>query len=130
MHHVKHLEIVQGSEGTVGDRCSTKSIAREDGGGCSAPGCCVIVALERIRERLDAVEELAFRQNAEVRDTLKNVQDLERLVARRHWHCWPTGPRVAQTVNGGPRVKVVLEQARSPPVQPPAELDELLDVRD
>ena len=43
-----------------------------------------LVALEPIRDRLDAVEELAFRttERGKFRETLKAVQDLERLVAR------------------------------------------------
>ena len=41
-------------------------------------------ALDRIRDRLDAVEEFAFRSTdrGKFRDALKVVQDLERLVAR------------------------------------------------
>jgi DNA mismatch repair ATPase MutS len=57
-----------------------------------------LCALERIQDRLDAVEELAFRstERGKFRDVLKSVHDLERLVARaalatrRHatsWHC-------------------------------------------
>ena len=43
-----------------------------------------LVALERIQDRLDAVEEFAFRttERAKVRDTLKSVHDMERLVGR------------------------------------------------
>ena len=43
-----------------------------------------LVSLEIIRDRLDAVEELAFRatDRGKLRATLKAVQDLERLVAR------------------------------------------------
>ena len=43
-----------------------------------------LVALEPIRDRLDAVEELAFRttERGKFRDAIKAVQDLERLVAR------------------------------------------------
>ena len=43
-----------------------------------------LVALEPIRDRLDAVEELAFRntERGKFRDAIKGVQDLERLVAR------------------------------------------------
>src|SRR4029453_14475994 len=42
------------------------------------------VALERIQDRLDAVEEFAFRstERAKVRETLKSVHDMERLGAR------------------------------------------------
>ena len=43
-----------------------------------------LASLERIRDRLDAVEELAFRstERGKFRETLKSVHDLERLVAR------------------------------------------------
>ena len=43
-----------------------------------------LVALERIQDRLDAVEEFAFRttDRGKLRETLKAVQDMERLVAR------------------------------------------------
>ncbi len=43
-----------------------------------------LVALERIQDRLDAVEELAFRstERAKLRETLKTIHDIERLVAR------------------------------------------------
>ena len=43
-----------------------------------------LVTLEPIRERLDAVEELAFRaaDRGKVRETLKSVLDLERLVSQ------------------------------------------------
>ena len=43
-----------------------------------------LVSLEAIRDRLDAVEELAFRttDRGKLRETFKTVQDLERLTAR------------------------------------------------
>ena len=43
-----------------------------------------LVALERIQDRLDAVEDFAFRatERAKLRDTLKSIHDIERLVAR------------------------------------------------
>ena len=44
-----------------------------------------LLALERIQDRLDAVEEFAFRttERAKLRDTLKTVHDIERLVGAR-----------------------------------------------
>ena len=43
-----------------------------------------LLSLERVRDRLDAVEDFAFKttERGRFRDTLKSVQDLERLVAR------------------------------------------------
>src|SRR5712691_4575236 len=135
---LKHLEIVQGSEGTVRgslldeiDRTVTAMGGRLLRSWLLRP----LVALERIRERLDAVEELAFRatERGKFRDTLKNVQDLERLVARTA--LGTAGPRdlvsLKQSLAAVPRVRVVREQARSPLLcSLLAELDELLDVRD
>jgi DNA mismatch repair protein MutS len=135
---LKHLEIVQGSEGTIRgslldeiDRTVTAMGGRLLRSWLLRP----LVALERIRERLDAVEELAFRatERGKFRDTLKNVQDLERLVARTA--LGTAGPRdlvsLKQSLAAVPRVKLVLEQVRSPLLCSfLAELDELLDVRD
>ena len=43
-----------------------------------------LTALEPIRDRLDAVEELAVRttDRGKARETLKSIQDLERLISR------------------------------------------------
>src|SRR5205823_6210511 len=84
---VKHLEIIDGSEGGRGGSlldeldCTATSIgSRLLRSWLLRP----LVALEPIRDRLDAVEELAYRtiDRGKLRDTLKSVQDLERLVAR------------------------------------------------
>ena len=60
-----------------------------------------LVSLDRIRDRLDAVEEFAFRSTdrGKFREVLKSVQDLERLVAR------------AALGNAGPRDLVGLKQS-------------------
>src|SRR6185436_16919756 len=84
---LKHLEIVEGSEGgrdgsllEILDRSVTSAGSRLLRSWLLRP----LVALEPIRERLDAVEELAFRttERGKFRDAIKAVQDLERLVAR------------------------------------------------
>ena len=71
-----------------------------------------------IRDRLDAVEELAFRttDRGKFRDALKAVQDLERLVARAA--LGTAGPRdflgLKQSITVIPRVRTVLAELRAP----------------
>ena len=135
---VKHLEIVEGSEGgrsgslldeldrtvtTMGSRLLRSWLLRP------------LVALEPIRDRLDAVEELAFRttDRGTLRETIKSVQDLERLVARAA--LGTAGPRdlvgLKQSLTVVPRVRAVLAELQAPLVRSlVAELDDLADVRD
>ncbi len=94
-----------------------------------------LVAIERIQDRLDAVEDFAFRSTARVklRETLKSVHDIERLVARAA--LGTAGPRdlvaLRQSIAAVPRVRMVLEDFQSPLVKSlAAELDDLTDVRD
>src|SRR6266446_9962175 len=94
-----------------------------------------LFALEPIRDRLDAVEELAFRttDRGKFRDTIKAVQDLERLVARAA--LGTAGPRdlagLKQSLAVVPRVRAVLRDLQAPLVRSlVAQLDELADVRD
>jgi len=135
---LKHLEVVVGSEGTPQgsllheiDRTVTPMAGRLLRGWLLRPLC----ALERIRDRLDAVEELAFRttDRGKFRDTLKSVHDLERLVARVA--LGSAGPRdlvaLCQSLTTVPRVRGLLQDLRAPLVQSLlAELDDLSDVRD
>jgi DNA mismatch repair protein MutS len=93
-----------------------------------------LVAIEAIRDRLDAVEELAFRttDRGKLRETLKTVQDLERLTARVALST--AGPRdligLRQSLAAVPRVRVLLQDCQAPLVKSlVAELDELADVR-
>jgi len=88
---LKHLEILEGSEGGRAgslldelDRAVTSMGSRLLRAWLLRP----LVALEPIRDRLDAVEELAFRttERGKFREALKAVQDLERLVARVEDH--------------------------------------------
>jgi DNA mismatch repair protein MutS len=94
-----------------------------------------LVALERIQDRLDAVEDFAFRGTGRIklRDTLKSVHDIERLVARAA--LGTAGPRdlvsLRQSIAAVPRVRMVLEEFQAPLVKSlVAELDDLVDVRD
>jgi DNA mismatch repair protein MutS len=135
---LKHLEIVAGSEGgTQGsllneiDRTVTSIGGRLLRAWLLRPLC----ALERIRDRLDAVEELAFRSTdrGKFRDTLKGVHDLERLVARAA--LGTAGPRdlvaLKESLAATPRVKLVLTDVQAPLLRSLlGELDDLADVRD
>src|SRR2546422_2296500 len=134
---LKHLEIIEGSEGgrdgslldeldrtvtSVGSRLLRSWLLRP------------LFALEPIRDRLDAVEELAFRttERGKFRDAIKSVQDLERLVARAA--LGTAGPRdlvgLERSLTAVPRVRTVLAELHAPLVQSlVAELDDLADVR-
>ncbi len=94
-----------------------------------------LVALERIQDRLDAVEDFGFRSTAraKLRDALKGVHDIERLVARAA--LGTAGPRdlvsLRQSIAAIPRVRLVLEDFQAPLVRSlVSELDDLADVRD
>ncbi|HEX3704483.1 MAG TPA: DNA mismatch repair protein MutS [Vicinamibacterales bacterium] len=135
---LRHLEILEGSEGgragslldeidrtvsSIGSRLLRSWLLRP------------LVTLEPIRDRLDAVEELAFRstERGKFRDTIRAVQDLERLVARAA--LGTAGPRdlvgLKQSLAVVPRVKAVLGELQAPLLRSLlAELDELPDVRD
>jgi len=134
---VKHLEIIDGSEGgregslldqldctatSIGSRLLRSWLLRP------------LVALEPIRDRLDAVEELTFRtiDRGKLRDTLKTVQDLERLIARVA--LGTAGPRdlvgLKQSLAVIPRVRIVLEECQAPLLRSlVATLDDVADVR-
>jgi len=94
-----------------------------------------LIALERIHDRLDAVEDFAFRSTArtKLRDALKNVHDIERLVARAA--LGTASPRdlvsLRQSISAIPRVRMVLDDVQAPLVRSlVAELDDLADLRD
>jgi DNA mismatch repair protein MutS len=135
---LKHLEVVAGSEGgTKGslldeiDRTVTSMGGRLLRAWLLRP----LASLERIRDRLDAVEELAFRtiERGKFRETLKSVHDLERLVARAA--LGTAGPRdlvaLRQSLAAIPRLKLLLDPLQAPLVRSlTASLDELADLRD
>jgi len=134
---LKHLEVVVGSEGGAEgsllheiDRTVTSMASRLLRGWLLRPLC----ALERIQDRLDAVEELAFRstERGKFRDVLKSVHDLERLVARAA--LGNASPRdlvaLRMSLSCVPRVKMLLQDLQAPLVRSlTAELDDLIDVR-
>jgi DNA mismatch repair protein MutS len=135
---LRHLEVVAGSEGgTKGslldeiDRTVTPMAGRLLRAWLLRP----LTSLERIRDRLDAVEDLAFRstERGKFRDALKSVHDLERLVARAA--LGTAGPRDLVALRGSlaaiPRLKLLLQPLQAPLVRSlTAALDELADVRD
>jgi DNA mismatch repair protein MutS len=135
---LKHLEVVTGSEGgSQGsllqevDRTVTSMAGRLLRAWLLRP----LAALEPIQDRLDAVEELAFRttERGKFRETLKSVQDLERLVARAA--LGTAGPRdlvsLRQSLAAVPRVTLVLEAVQAPLLRSLlSELDDLPELRD
>ncbi len=134
---LKHLEIVEGTDGgregsllEVLDRTVTSMGSRLLRAWLLRP----LLAIEAIHDRLDAVEELAFHttERGKFRETVKAVQDLERLVARAA--LGTAGPRdlvgLRQSLAVIPRLRMVLSQLQAPLLGSlVAELDELVDVR-
>jgi DNA mismatch repair protein MutS len=135
---LKHLEILEGAEG--GRRASlldaldstvTSSGSRLLRAWLMRP----LVMLDAIRDRLDSVEELAFQASnrGRLRDALKGVQDLERLIARVA--LGTAGPRdlngLAQSLAVVPQIRELLADLRSPlSLSLRAELDDVSEVRD
>jgi DNA mismatch repair protein MutS len=135
---LEHLEVVEGSEGGRPgslldelDRTITPMGGRLLRSWLLRP----LLALEPIRDRLDAVEELAFRitDRGKLCEALRSVLDLERLVARAA--LGTAGPRdlvgLEQSLAAIPRVRATLDGFEAPLVRSlAAELDDLADVRD
>jgi DNA mismatch repair protein MutS len=135
---LEHLEIVESSRGGRQgsllheiDRTITAMGSRMLRAWLLRP----LVAMEAIRDRLDAVEELAFRttDRGKLRDTLKSVQDLERLTSRVALST--AGPRdlvgLRQSLVAVPRVCALLSACQAPLIKSlVGELDELADVRE
>ena len=135
---LKHLEIVEGSEGGREgslldelDRTVTSMGSRLLRSWLLRP----LLSLDGIRDRLDAVEDLAFRttERGKFRDAVKGVQDLERLVARAAMGT--AGPRdlvgLRQSIALIPRLRTLVSELQAPLVRSLAsELDDLADVRD
>jgi DNA mismatch repair protein MutS len=135
---LRNLEVIEASDGGRAgsllheiDRSITPMGGRLLRGWLLRP----LVAIERIQDRLDAVEDFAFRSTARVklRDTFKSVHDIERLVARAA--LGTAGPRdlvsLRQSIAAVPRVRMILLEFQAPLVRSlVAELDDLADVRD
>jgi len=135
---LRHLEIVEGSEGGREgslldelDRTVTSMGSRLLRSWLLRP----LLSLDAIRDRLDAVEDLAFKttERGKFRDAVKGVQDLERLVARAAMGT--AGPRdlvgLKQSIALVPRLRTLLGDLQAPLARSlSAELDDLADVRD
>jgi len=135
---VRHLNVIEGTDGgrqgslldgldrsitAMGGRLLRQWIVRP------------LTALARIQDRLDAVEDLAFRttERGKLRDALKGMHDLERLVARAS--LGTAGPRdllaAGQSMTVLPRLRAVLAECQAPLVRSlVSEIDDLPDVRD
>ena len=135
---LKHLEIVEAMDGGRAgslldelDRTVTPMGARLLRSWLLRP----LVSLERIRDRLDGVEDFAFRmtERGKFRDALKSMHDLERLVARTA--LGTAGPRDLVALRASlavvPRLRVLLEGLQAPYSSTlVAELDDVANVRD
>ncbi len=93
-----------------------------------------LLSIERIQDRLDAVEEFAFRsvERAKVQQALQTVHDVERLVGRAA--LGTAGPRdlvaLRQSLAAVPRVGMLLQDMRAPLIRSlVAELDDLPTLR-
>jgi DNA mismatch repair protein MutS len=135
---LKHLEILSGNSGGPHgsllneiDRTVTSMGARLLRSWLLRP----LISLERIRDRLDAVEELAFRatDRGRFREVLKTVHDVERLVGRVA--LGTAGPRdlvaLRMSIAVIPRLRLMLDEVQAPLLRSLlAELDDLADIRD
>ncbi|HEX2443290.1 MAG TPA: DNA mismatch repair protein MutS [Vicinamibacterales bacterium] len=134
----RHLEIVEGaSGGRAGSLLEEVDRTITPGGGRLLRGWLLrpLVSLERVQERLDAVEELAFRSTdrGRLREAFKQVHDIERLVARAA--LGTAGPRdlvaLRQSLAAVPRLRLLLAGLQAPLVVSLAgEMDDVAEVRD
>jgi DNA mismatch repair protein MutS len=134
---LKHLEIVEamggGRAGTLLDeidRTVTPMGGRLLRGWLLRP----LTALEAIRDRLDAVEELAVKttERGKLRETLKSILDMERLISRIALSTASPRDLVAlgRSLAAVPRLALMLSECQAPLVRSlVGELDDLADVR-
>ena len=135
---VRHLNVVEGAEGgrdgsllDILDRTSTPMGARMLRHWLLRP----LVAQARIQDRLDAVEDWAFRttERGKFLDLLKQTHDVERLMARIA--LGTAGPRdvlaLGRSLSLVPRARGLASLLQAPLVRSlVAEIDDLADVRD
>ncbi len=135
---LRHLNVVEGADGgRAGSLLDTIDRTLTPMGGRLLRAWLVrpLVTLARIQDRLDAVEDFAFRstERAKLRDVLKHLHDLERLVARVS--LGTAGPRdlvaLRQSIALIPRVATTVSELQAPLVRSlAAEIDELTDLRE
>jgi len=135
---LKHLEVVESMDGGRAgsllhelDRTVTPMGARLLRTWLIRP----LLSLERVRDRLDAVEDFAFRttERGRFREALRGMHDVERLVARVA--LGTAGPRdlvaIRASLAAVPRLRLVLEGFQAPFVTSlTAELDDVPEVRE
>ncbi len=155
--HLRDISFRTGADCLVVDRTTLRNLEVVEGSSGGRPGSLLdeidrtvtsmggrllrswllrpLLSLERIQDRLDAVEEFAFRatERAKVRATLKVIHDMERLVARAA--LGTAGPRdlaaLGQSIAVIPRVKMQVSELSAPLVGSlVAEVDDLADLRD
>jgi DNA mismatch repair protein MutS len=135
---LRHLNVIEGTEGGRSgslldeiDRTVTAMGGRMLRQWLVRP----LVALARIQDRLDAVEDFAFRttERGKLRDTLRGLHDLERLVARVS--LGTAGPRdvgaLGQSLALVPRIRAGVQELAAPLTRSlAAEVDDLAELRD
>lgn len=135
---LEHLEIVEGADGgREGSLLAELDLTQTSMGARLLRGWLLrpLARLAPILDRLDAVEELAFRtaDRARLRDALSVIHDIERIVSRAA--LGTAGPRdlggLRRSLSAIPRVRAVLADCRAPLILSLlASLDDLTDVRD
>ena len=135
---MKHLEVIVSNDGS-----RAGSLLAEIDGTVTTMGSRLLrdwllrplVRLERVHNRLDAVEEFAFRsiERGKLREVLKSVQDLKRLVARTA--TGSAGPRdllaLLRSLAAIPRIRLILDTLEAPLTGSlTAELDDLPAIRE
>jgi DNA mismatch repair protein MutS len=135
---IRHLGVVEGADGGRPgsllehlDRTQTAMGGRLLRAWLLRP----LARLEPLQDRLDAVEELAFRttERGKLRDTLKAIHDIERIVSRAALGTASPRDLVAlrQSLAAIPRVRALLQDLGAPLVcSILAGMDDLADVRE
>ncbi|HXT72141.1 MAG TPA: DNA mismatch repair protein MutS [Vicinamibacterales bacterium] len=134
---LRHLNVLEGADGgragsllDVLDRTATAMGGRQLRQWLMRP----LVGLARIQDRLDAVEDLGFRgsERGKIRELLKGMHDIERLMARIS--LGTAGPRdvvaLGQSLAMLPRLRGLAEPLQAPLLRSlVAEVEDLTDIR-